>query len=145
MSIGSFVASNSRHHPPIHVIRRLHFSNIFVIICSVTYVISYYDAPLQEAILVLPDGLRGRYIALTDRMENYGANLGEPHTKAFGGGLFELRLKSAEGIARVFYCTLIEQRIVMLHSFIKKSQKTPMRELRIAEMRMKEIKHADTR
>lgn len=36
-------------------------------------------------------------------MEIYGANLGEPHTKAFGDGLFELRLKGAEGIARVFW------------------------------------------
>ena len=79
-------------------------------------------------------------MALTDRMEIYGANLGEPHTKAFGNGLFELRLKSAEGIARVFYCTLIGQSIVMLHSFVKKSQKTPVRELHIAETRMKEIK-----
>jgi phage-related protein len=71
------------------------------------FVISYYDASLQAAILTLPEGLRGRYIALTERMEVYGANLGLPHTKAFGGGLFELRLKSSEGIARVFYCTLI--------------------------------------
>jgi phage-related protein len=69
-----------------------------------------------------------------------GPNLGEPHTKAFGEGLFELRLKGAEGIARVFFCTLVGRRIVMLHSFIKKSQKTPPRERRIAEARMKEIK-----
>ena len=45
---------------------------------------------------------------------------------------------------KAFYCTLVERRIVMLHSFVKKSQKTPTRELRIAETRMKEIKHADT-
>ena len=105
------------------------------------YTIIYFSNAVQVEILALPEGLRGRYIALTDRMEVYGANLGEPHTKAFGNGLFELRLKSAEGIARVFYCTLIGKRIVMLHSFVKQSQKTPMRELRIAETRMKEIKH----
>jgi phage-related protein len=69
-----------------------------------------------------------------------GPNLGEPHTKAFGEGLFELRLKGAEGIARVFFCTLVGRRIVVLHSFVKKSQKTPPRERRIAELRMKEIK-----
>jgi hypothetical protein len=34
-------------------------------------------------------------------MESHGANLGLPHTKAFGDGLFELRLKSIEGIARL--------------------------------------------
>lgn len=109
------------------------------------YVIVYYNDALQAEILALPEGLSGRYFALTDRMELHGANLGLPHTKAFGDGLFELRLKSIEGIARIFYCTLVGKRIVMLHSFVKKSQKTPLHELRIAENRMKEIKHADTR
>ena len=109
------------------------------------YVIVYYNDALQTEILALPEGLSGRYFALTDRMELHGANLGLPHTKAFGEGLFELRLKSIEGIARIFYCTLVGRRIVMLHSFVKKSQKTPLHELRIAENRMKEIKHADTR
>ena len=64
----------------------------------------------------------------------------KPHTEAFGGGLFELRLKGVEGIARVFYCTMLDQKIVMLHCFVKKSQKTPLHERRIAEKRMKEIK-----
>ena len=68
--------------------------------------------------------------------------LGSPHTKAFGDGLFELRLKGAEGIARVFFCTLVAKRIVMLHSFIKKSDKTPLREREIAEARLKEVKDA---
>ena len=39
------------------------------------------------------------------RMEVYGPDLGMPHTRAMGDGLFELRLKAAEGIARVFFCT----------------------------------------
>ncbi|MER2474215.1 type II toxin-antitoxin system RelE/ParE family toxin [Photorhabdus laumondii] len=74
-------------------------------------------------------------------MREHGANLGEPHTEAFGNGLFELRLKGAEGIARVFYCTMIGHRIVMLHSFVKKTQKTPLKERRKAEIRMKEVKN----
>lgn len=72
----------------------------------------------------------------------FGANLGEPHTKALGDGLFELRIKGAEGIARVFYCTLIGKRIFMLHNFIKKTPKTPPKELKLAIQRMKEIKNA---
>ena len=76
-------------------------------------------------------------------MVSIGPNLGEPHSKAFGNGLFELRLKGAEGIARVFYCTQIGRRIVMLHSFLKKSTKTPKRELETAESRLKEIKRAN--
>lgn len=75
-------------------------------------------------------------------MQALGPNLGEPHTKAFGNGLFELRLKGAEGIARVFFCTIIGRRVVMLHSFVKKTDKTPLRELAVAESRLKEIKHA---
>ena len=63
-------------------------------------------------------------------------------TGPVGHGLFELRLKRAEGIARVFFCALIGKRIVMLHSFIKKSEKTPRRERDIAETRMKEVKRA---
>ena len=70
----------------------------------------------------------------------FGANLGEPHSKAFGNGLFELRLKGQEGIARVFYCTVIGKEVIMLHSFIKKTQKTPVKELEVAKSRLKEIK-----
>ncbi len=103
--------------------------------------ITYYSEAVQEDILGLPDTLAARYIVLTRRMTVLGPNLGEPHTKGFGGGLFELRLKGAEGIARVFFCTLVGKRIVMLHSFIKKSDKTPPRERQVAESRMKEVKH----
>ncbi len=108
------------------------------------YTINYYSDAVQEQILELPDTLAARYIVLTRRMIALGPNLGEPHTKAFGDGLFELRLKGAEGIARVFFCTLVGRRIVMLHSFIKKSERTPSREREIAETRMKEIKRENT-
>ncbi|MBK7014049.1 MAG: type II toxin-antitoxin system RelE/ParE family toxin [Sulfuritalea sp.] len=108
------------------------------------YTINYYSDAVQEQIMELPDTLAARYIVLTRRMIALGPNLGEPHTKAFGDGLFELRLKGAEGIARVFFCTLVGRRIVMLHSFIKKSERTPSREREIAETRMKEIKRANT-
>ena len=82
--------------------------------------ILYYDETLQEEILNFPAGIQARYIHLTDRMCIYGANLGMPHTKAMKDGLFELRLKSKEGIGRVFYCTLVNKRIVMLHSLRKR-------------------------
>ena len=108
------------------------------------YTITYYSEAVQAEILNLPDTLAARYIVLTRRIVALGPNLGEPHTKAFGEGLFELRLKGAEGIARVFFCTLVGRRVVMLHSFIKKTDKTPPRERRIAEARMKEVKHANS-
>jgi phage-related protein len=107
------------------------------------YTITYYSQAVQDQILDLPDGLAARYIVLTRRMVALGPNLGEPHTKAFGDGLFELRLKAVEGIGRVFFCTLVGRRIVMLHSFVKKSARTPVRERELAEARMKEIKRAN--
>ena len=102
--------------------------------------ITYYNEALQEEILAFPAGIQARYIHLTDRMCIYGANLGMPHTKAMKDGLFELRMKSKEGIGRVFYCTLVNKRIIMLHSLIKKTQKTPPNDLKIAIARMKEVK-----
>jgi phage-related protein len=60
--------------------------------------ILYYNEALQDEIATLPAGIQARYIHLTERMLNYGANLGMPHTKAIKKGLFELRMKSQEGI-----------------------------------------------
>ncbi len=105
-----------------------------------TYSIIYYSDQVQEDVLALPDTLQARYIGLTARMIEHGPNLGLPHTDALGGGLFELRLKGAEGIARVMYCLMIERQILVLHVSVKKTQKTPPRELRIARQRMKEFK-----
>jgi phage-related protein len=84
------------------------------------YTIDYYSDSVEEDILALPDRLAARYVVLTRRMMALGPNLGEPHTKAMKDGLLELRLKGAEGITRVFYCTQVGRRIVMLHSFVKR-------------------------
>jgi phage-related protein len=102
--------------------------------------IKYYNKAIEEAVLALPDSLLARYARLTEVMKEYGPNLGMPHTKAMGDSLFELRLKSKEGIARVFYCTVINYEITMLHTIVKKQQKTPLQELRRAKERLKEVK-----
>jgi len=109
----------------------------------VNWRVVFYSAALQEQLLQLPAGFVARFLRYAERIELYGPDLGMPHTRAMGGGLFELRLKAAEGIARVFYCTLVGRRIVMLHQFIKKSEKTPRKELEIARKRMKEVKYAE--
>lgn len=82
------------------------------------------------------------YLRLTKLMRQHGPDLGMPHTRAMGEGLFEIRIKANEGIGRVFYCTQVNRRIVILHYFTKKSQKTPGKELEIAYRRLKEIRHA---
>ena len=106
------------------------------------WTITYYSESVQDEILDLPAGFLARFLRYADRMELYGPDLGMPHTRAMGDGLFELRLKAVEGIARVFYCTMIGKRIVMLHQFTKKTDRTPPRELALASRRLKEVKDA---
>lgn len=108
-----------------------------------TYEILYYNDTVAEDIANLPMPLGVRYVALTRRMQNVGGNLGMPHTKAVDKGLFELRLKADKQIARVFYCTIVGKRIVMLHTFVKKTQKIPKKELDIAKQRLNEVKQND--
>ena len=108
------------------------------------WTITYFSESVQREILDLPAGFLGRYLRYSDRMEVFGSDLGMPHTRSMGEGLFELRLKAAEGIARVFYCTMVGKKIVMLHQFIKKTDKTPPRELETARRRMREVKNAHT-
>jgi len=102
--------------------------------------ILYYNEALQEEISTLPAGIQARYIHLSARMLIYGPNLGMPHTKPLKNGLFALRMKAKEGIGRIFYCTLVNKKIVMLYSFIKKTKKIPSKELKIAISRMNKVK-----
>ena len=107
--------------------------------------IVYFSDDIQQSLQEFPVGLQARYVHLTERLRQFGPNLGMPNTRSMKKGLFELRVKSKEGIGRVFFCTLAGKRIMMLHAFVKKSAKTPAQELKIARDRMKEAnKDADT-
>ena len=106
-----------------------------------TWKIEYPYEDVEQFILQLPAGLSAKYFHLTDLMIEFGANLGIPHTKPMSTGLFELRVKGKEGIARVFYCTKVGKRIIMLYGFIKKTPKTSPKDLRKAERRFKEVKN----
>lgn len=64
--------------------------------------------------------------------------IGMPLVRPLGQGLWELRSELENTIARVLFC-FHEQRIVVLHGFIKKSQKTPQADLDLARKRMKEV------
>ena len=104
------------------------------------WTISYYNESVEDTVLALPSGLRGRYFRLIDLMIDNGANLGGNRTKHIESDLFELRIRGKEGIARVMYCTMVDKKIVMLHCFTKKTQKTPKKDLNIARNRLKEVK-----
>lgn len=103
------------------------------------WIIDYYSEEVRLQIEAMPVGIRASYARLTNLLEEFGLDLRMPHSRAMGGGLFELRPKGREGIARVFYCMKVGRKIVMLHSFIKKTNETPKRELDLAHRRQKEI------
>jgi phage-related protein len=107
------------------------------------WAIEYYSARVEKEVLRLPSGILARYLHLTELMLQFGPNLGMPHTRALGAKLFELRLKSKEGIGRVFFCTRLGMRIVMLHTFVKKSEKTPPKEMEVARNRLREVLNYD--
>ncbi len=87
-------------------------------------------------------GITAHYFQFSERMIIAGPNLGMPYTRAIGSGLFEIRAKGREGIGRAFDCTVVEKKIMILQSIIKKTQKTPKRDLDLAIKRMKEVKNA---
>lgn len=101
--------------------------------------IVYFNERVQEEIEDWPVGIRAVYARITERIKLYGPNLGLPFTRSLGGKLFEIRAKSREGIARAFFCAVIERKIVVLHGYIKKTEKTPKHELYIARKRLREV------
>ena len=105
------------------------------------WTIIYFNQRVQNAVMTMPSGVLADYLRLCDAMTLFGADLRMPHSRALGDGLFELRPKGREGIGRVFYCAQHEKTIVVLHSFIKKSQDTPDKEMRLARKRLKDIQH----
>jgi phage-related protein len=104
-----------------------------------SWTIDYYSEDVRLEIETLPVGIRASYARLTELLEEFGLELRMPHSRAMGGGLFELRPRGREGIARVFYCTKVGRKIIILHSFIKKTNETPKRELDIARRRRREV------
>ena len=96
--------------------------------------------PVDAEIEALPPGLQARVIRLLEAIENLGLEqLHEPHVKHLEGKLWELRAKAREGIARGIYVTAAGRRVVVLHVFVKKTQKTPRRAMEIARSRMKQV------
>lgn len=95
---------------------------------------------VDAEIEALPPGLQARLIRLMEMVGSFGLeHLHEPHVKHIDGKLWELRAKASEGIARGLYVTVTGRRIIVLHVFVKKSQKTPASALKVAKQRMKEL------
>ena len=101
--------------------------------------IHFYSERVRNDVDAWPMGIHADFLRLIGLMEQHGADLRLPHSRAMGEGLFELRCKGAEGIGRAFYCTVVGRNIVIVHSLIKKTQETPAADLRLARKRVKEV------
>lgn len=102
--------------------------------------LDFYNAKVAKIIDAWPVGMLASFDHIVRMMREQGPDLGLPHTRAMGGGLFEIRAKGHEGIGRAFYCTVVGQRIVVLHAFTKKTEQTPPRELATARERLREVR-----
>ena len=105
------------------------------------YTIEYFHPRVLAEIESWPVDIVADYARIAELLMQHGPSLRLPHSRAFGGGLFELRPRGRAGIGRAFDCFLVDQRVVVLHAFIKKSQQTPERELLLARKRLKEVLH----
>lgn len=105
------------------------------------YDIEYFHPRVLAEIEAWPVDVLADYAHLVKLLADHGPNLRLPHSRAMGNGLFELRPRGRSGIGRALYCFLVGKRIVVLHAFIKKTQQTPDKELKLARRRMKELDH----
>ena len=91
-------------------------------------------------IAALPADMQARFLRLSDRIGQAGLeSLGEPHVKHLEGKLWELRMTGRDGIARALHITATGRRVIVVRAFVKKTQKTPSAEIKLALRRAKEI------
>ena len=103
------------------------------------YSIEYFHPKVLTEIEAWPADILADYARIAELLMEHGPNLGLPHSRTLGDALFELRPRGKSGIGRAFYCFLIGRRALVLHAFVKKSQQTPDRELKLARKRLKEV------
>ncbi len=103
------------------------------------YTVEYFHERVLVEIETWPIDVLADYARIIELLMEHGPILRMPHSRAFGDGLFELRPRGRSGIGRAFYCFLVGRRVVVLHAFVKKSQQTPDKEVKLARKRMKEF------
>ena len=101
--------------------------------------ISFYNRKVKLQVLAFPEGILASFLHIAELIEEFGPKIGMPFTRSIRSSLFEIRAKGKEGIARAFYCSLAGKELVILNAFVKKTQKTPKKELALARKRMKEV------
>jgi len=101
--------------------------------------VTFFNSKVKDETLNFPKGILSNFLHITEIIEKFGPTVGKPYTAPMGKGLFEIRAKGKEGIGRSVFCTVKGKEIVILNSFIKKTQKTPQKEIEKARKRMLEL------
>ncbi len=91
------------------------------------------NAPVEDFLNSLDKKMRVKALHGLSILEEFGNTLREPHSKPIGNGLFELRIKFASDISRIFYFFVVDNKIILTNGFIKKSAKTPKAEIELAK------------
>jgi phage-related protein len=106
----------------------------------VTWVVELLDNRVREELDVLPADMKARFRRIVELIQDYGFDrVREPHVRHLEGSLWEMRLKGKDGISRATYVTARGRRVVVVRVFVKKTQKTPRREIDLALERAKEV------
>lgn len=92
----------------------------------------------QQEILDLDSPMQGKALAALDKLEAQGNQLRYPHTDIIQDGLFELRAGKKD-ITRTFFAFAKGKKIYILHTFIKKTPRTPPAEIQLALKRLEEL------
>jgi phage-related protein len=104
---------------------------------TVTTLNDLVDAEIEA----LPADMRARLVRLSEIIEEHGLDaLPRDTVDHLGNKLWELRIRGKSGISRAIYVTASGQRVVVVRVFVKKTQKTPNKELRLARERAKEVR-----
>jgi phage-related protein len=94
----------------------------------------------QAELDALPADMRAHFVRIAELLEEFGPHqVKKPHVEHLAGKLWEIRMKGKDGIARAIYFAAQGQRLVVIRAFIKKTQKTPRRELELAFKRMRSV------
>jgi phage-related protein len=95
---------------------------------------------VEAELLSLPKDRQARFLRISELLESFGPErVGLPHVRPLGEKMWEMRLTGREGIGRAIYTAAAGRRLVVLHAFVKKTQKTPRSALNLALKRLKEL------
>lgn len=88
--------------------------------------------PAEEFIFSLDTKMQSKAYSSLELLEELGNTIREPYSKPIEKGIFELRIKFASDITRIFYFFCVGNRIIVTNGFVKKTQKTPRKEIDLA-------------